>query len=215
MSANAPETTGLRERKKLLTRRALMEAATDLFERKGFHATSLEDIAAVVKISPRTLTRYFGSKEGVILGYEDDNNAALLRELAARPAAESPLEALRAATLAVIDGSSGEDSERYLRVQRLIMANPPLLARSLERITEHGHMLAGVLAVRMGVDPGADMYPRLAVGVVGAAVQTAKEQWLRGQDESAEKLTDLIREALDLLMSWPAPPTKADAAHRL
>ncbi|WP_405799244.1 TetR/AcrR family transcriptional regulator [Streptomyces sp. NBC_01506] len=215
MSANAPETTGLRERKKLLTRRALMEAATDLFERKGFRATSLEDIAAVVEISPRTLTRYFGSKEGVILGYEDDNNAALLRELAARPATESPLEALRAATLAVIDGSSGEDGERYLRVQRLIMANPPLLARSLERITEQGHTLAGVLAARMGVDPEADMYPRLAVGVVGAAVQTAKEQWLRGRDEPAEKLTGLIREALDLLMSWPAPPAKADAAHRL
>lgn len=206
MSANAPEAAGLRERKKLLTRRALMEAATDLFERKGFHATSLEDIAAVVNVSPRTLPRYFGSKEGVILGYEDDNNAALLRELVARPDTESPLEALRAATLAVIDGGSGEDGERYLRVQRLIMANPPLLARSLERTTEHGQALAGILAVRMGVDPDADMYPRLAVGVVGAAVQTAKEHWLRAQDEPAEKLMELIQEALDLLKSWPAPP---------
>ncbi|MFC8826735.1 TetR family transcriptional regulator [Streptomyces sp. NPDC057137] len=177
-----------------------------MFERKGFHATSLEDIAAVVNVSPRTLPRYFGSKEGVILGYEDDNNAALLRELVARPDMESPLEALRAATLAVIDGGSGEDGERYLRVQRLIMANPPLLAKSLERTTEHGHVLAGVLAVRMGVDPDADMYPRLAVGVVGAAVQTAKERWLRAQDEPAERLMELIQEALDLLKSWPAPP---------
>ncbi|MFE4366664.1 TetR/AcrR family transcriptional regulator [Streptomyces sp. NPDC056835] len=209
MRTNVPETAGLRERKKLLTRRALMEAATGLYERKGFHATSLEDIAAVVNVSPRTLTRYFGSKEGVILGYEDDDNAALLRELAARPAAESPLEALRAATLAVIDGSSGEDGERYLRVQRLIMANPPLLAKSLERTTEQCHVLAGVLAGRMGVDPDTDMYPRLVVGVVGAAVQTAKERWLRVPGEPAERLTDLFREALDLLGPWPAPPAKA------
>ncbi|MFJ9209440.1 TetR-family transcriptional regulator [Streptomyces sp. L-9-10] len=199
MRTNVPETAGLRERKKLLTRRALMEAATDLFERKGFHATSLEDIAAVVNVSPRTLTRYFGSKEGVILGYEDDDNATLLRELAARPAAESPLKAMRAATLAVLDGSSGEDGERYLRVQRLILANPPLLAKSLERTTEHSYVLAGVLAGRMGVDPDADMYPRLVVGVIGAAVQTAKERWLRVPGKPAEQLPDLVREALDLL----------------
>ncbi|MEV8393623.1 TetR/AcrR family transcriptional regulator [Streptomyces sp. NPDC057539] len=199
MRTYVPETAGLRERKKLLTRRALMEAATELYERKGFHATSLEDIAAVVNVSPRTLTRYFGSKEGVILGYEDDDHAALLRELAARPAAESPLEALRAATLAVIDGSSGEDGERYLRVQRLILANPPLLAKSLERTAEQCHGLTGLLAERMGVDADTTMYPRLVVGVVGAAVQTAKERWLRLPGEPTERLPDLVREALDLL----------------
>ncbi|MCF1592351.1 TetR/AcrR family transcriptional regulator [Streptomyces muensis] len=201
----APE--GLRERKKQVTRAALMEAAMDLYERDGFHATTLEDIAAVVGVSARTLTRYFGSKEGVVLGYEDDYHAIVAGELARRPAGESPLEALRASVLAAL-GAEGVDSGRYLRLQRLIITTPALLAKSLERTTEESHNLAGLLAERMGASPDADMRPRLVVSVVQAALQTAKEHWLRGQGDPSEDLTDLVRHALDLLGPGLTPPLK-------
>ncbi|MBV8290254.1 MAG: TetR/AcrR family transcriptional regulator, partial [Mycobacterium sp.] len=45
---------GLRERKKRATRRAISDAATELFMTKGFDNASIAEIAEVVGVSPQT-----------------------------------------------------------------------------------------------------------------------------------------------------------------
>src|ERR671911_220241 len=82
---------GLRERKKARTHEAIVDAALDLFERKGYEATTVEDIAAAADVSPRTFFRYFDSKVDLILAKNHETNVGLGALLAERPAGEGPV----------------------------------------------------------------------------------------------------------------------------
>jgi AcrR family transcriptional regulator len=55
----ATKKPGLRERKKRATREAILKAATNLFARDGFDATSVEKIAEHANLSRQTCFNYF------------------------------------------------------------------------------------------------------------------------------------------------------------
>ena len=63
-------TTGLRERKRLATMRSIQEKALDQFDERGFGVVTIEEIAAAADVSPSTVYRYFGTKEGLIVSDE-------------------------------------------------------------------------------------------------------------------------------------------------
>lgn len=63
-----PEPEVARGRRPSTTREAIARQALDLFERNGFDATTVDEIAAAVGISRRTFFRYYGSKRDVVWG---------------------------------------------------------------------------------------------------------------------------------------------------
>ena len=65
--------TGLRERKRLSAMRTIQERALDLFDQRGFDAVTIEEIAAAAEVSPSSVYRYFGTKEGLIVADEFDS----------------------------------------------------------------------------------------------------------------------------------------------
>jgi AcrR family transcriptional regulator len=53
--------------------RTIQERALDLFDERGFEAVTIEEIAAAAEVSPSSVYRYFGTKEGLIVADEFDS----------------------------------------------------------------------------------------------------------------------------------------------
>jgi len=65
--------TGLRERWRQNAMRTIQERALDLFDERGFDAVTIEEIAAAAEVSPSSVYRYFGTKEGLVVADEFDS----------------------------------------------------------------------------------------------------------------------------------------------
>jgi len=62
-----------------LTRQRIVEAALVSFEERGFHATSIDDIATAMDMSRAALYQYFENKEAIFVKLLYESGAALLR----------------------------------------------------------------------------------------------------------------------------------------
>jgi AcrR family transcriptional regulator len=105
--------TGLRERKKQQTSQRLLDAAGRLFTRKGFAATTMEEIAAAAEVSVGTLYNYYGTKNTILLAHIAARVAEMMESGAAvlaDPPAE-PDDAVQALVAAYLDGFLGLERE--------------------------------------------------------------------------------------------------------
>jgi AcrR family transcriptional regulator len=191
----APAAT-MAERKRLLVRSELAEAAVKLLADQGFEETTVDQIVAAVGMSRRTFSRYFDSKEDVIVHMLAEAGVRLCAELNARPADEPPAVALRRA-LSVFTSMSVGNPAKTLRVSRLILHTPALLARFLERQSQWQAEMTGILALRAGLDPDVDLRPAVAAGVALTAFQAALRRWV--DSDGSESLDEVVDQALALV----------------
>ena len=189
---------GLRERKKAKTRQALEDAALDLFASKGFDATTVDEIAAACDVSRRTFFRYYASKEEVLSGDHEDEEAAVFEFISARPASEPALTSLRAALGAMAD-QLATDRERLLAKMQIIGQTPSLESTALQHASEKVDRIVEALVARSEGDPAPDdvfrmrMVTQAAIGALRAAI----ERWAaEGGDGD---LGEVTTGALDLL----------------
>jgi AcrR family transcriptional regulator len=196
-------TTGLRERKKIATRQALHEAALRLVAERGLDGVSVDDIAARADVSPRTFFNYFPSKDDAVLGLDPDAAAAQATAFLARPADETPVQALRAVAHAQAEEMATATELWPLRL-KVIDTSPALLARLAAVFGEGERVLSAAIAERSGVRVGVDAYPTLLAGVAGAAMRTSLHRWLA--TDFTASLPGLVDEAWDVLAAGlPAP----------
>ncbi|MFF2192544.1 TetR family transcriptional regulator [Streptomyces sp. NPDC058157] len=193
---------GLRERKKRRTRDALLRAALLLFISQGYEHTTVDEITETVEVSQRTFFRYFANKEEVAFAVQDLVESHFVAALAARPAGEPPLRAMRAAVLAAWDTLDEALSEvvpvdLYMQAYRLIESTPALLAVHLRRSTELEERIARLVAEREGLDLDADPRPRIAVAAFCGVMRVTGRLWGQGQDVSVTAIRRMTEAYLD------------------
>ncbi|MFB9984218.1 TetR/AcrR family transcriptional regulator [Mesorhizobium kowhaii] len=172
---------GLREDKKDRTRTQLLEAGLDLIHKRGFEATTVADIAAAVGVSPRTLLRYFPTKEDVIVSWVQDGMTIIREELEERLKSEPPVVALLAsarAMLAVFE----EKSRFFLAIETAIRSNRSISARKEQMIAELIDEVARILASpdRPCRLPGVVAYT--VSGTVFALIRATISSWVEGRE---------------------------------
>src|ERR1700685_1246805 len=111
----------LRERKRDRTRKALINAAIDLFERQGYDGTTVADIAESADIGTRTFFSYFASKEELLFPDSDARVAAAVTAIANREPGDRPVDLLLRA-LRDVGAPDGEPDDMVDRVAALRVA---------------------------------------------------------------------------------------------
>lgn len=189
------EPIGLRQRKKAKTLDAIVTAALDLFERKGYDATTIEEIAEAADVSPRTFFRYFDSKQDLMKPPRDEE-PPFDRMLATRPPEEGPVEAMRHVMVSTLGAVLVEDPS-IARRMRVMLSTPSLRAIARDNFNEHEADFARTFAVRLGVAED-DLRPHVIASVVGNLMWTVINRWV---DEGGEpdKLLPMIDEGFALL----------------
>lgn len=75
-----PKGIPLTEEEQLRRRREIFEASVHLFLDKGFHETSMREIAKAVGVGKSTLYDYFKSKDEIIVSYFEDEISEITKQ---------------------------------------------------------------------------------------------------------------------------------------
>jgi len=157
---------GLRERRRRSAMRTIQERALDLFDANGFAAVTIEEIAAAAEVSPSSVYRYFGTKEGILVA--DEFDAMSQEAVAGLLDADDPV-----GSLARIVRTYEEASTTPQRRVRYFFQEPSVRSAVCAALDRAGQRIAPLLATA-GMTP---LQTRVATNAVVFGYFAALEQW--------------------------------------
>jgi AcrR family transcriptional regulator len=178
-------------------RAAILEAALAVFAERGYHASSIDDIAREGGVSKALIYEHFASKQQLYAELLDQHAGELLERLAAAVDEAGSTGAARLAT--GLDAFYRFVEEHRVAWRMLFRdANDPEMAAVLDRIVEQ---VTGVVAALIAQDPGSRASPgdesarehaiqMLAQMLVGS-VQSLANWWADHQEVPRERILEI------------------------
>jgi AcrR family transcriptional regulator len=152
---------GLRERKKLMTRQAILDTAHAMFAERGYDNVTVAEIADAVNVTAKTVFGYFPSKEDLVFSDEDQMRERLVARIRDRAPDETPLDAM-AALIRELMAEAGGDVVADLRRWRQMMGDSAVLRSRMRLMWER---FEEALAERLAEEAGQTRHapaPRVA-----------------------------------------------------
>lgn len=201
VSSSQTPMPGLRERKRLATRRAIQHAVVDLASEHGYDQVTIEEVSAAANVSPRTFFNYFASKEEAAVGDVPTlAGLAAAQEFLVEGQQENLLSGL-GRLLAAASSSFADDRSDSQRRRVLLREHPALFAKRMAVLHEFEDELADLVRRRLAIDElNADENPealqqraRLVALIGFATMRHAYRRWIEAEDDRS--LSSRIREA--------------------
>jgi AcrR family transcriptional regulator len=163
--------TGLRERKKQRTRETIARVAVELFDERGYQATTIADIAEAADVSTRTVFAYFPSKEEILFCEFPAIKQAFAQALAERPADKDTLDAVRDFMLAI---PHDKDALHHRR-ERIVNGDEMLRSHKRARLGEIYELLSASIAEDLDASAD-DLRPHVVAASLMAAFEVLSER---------------------------------------
>jgi AcrR family transcriptional regulator len=184
-------------------RERVLRASVEIFSRRGFRATSMNEIAAGVGLSKPTLYHYFRNKEELlVLIYRDvlDDSLRMAQETLA--AAATPLDAVRDLVVSRVVYTCENQELLKICFEEEDELRPDLAESLLERRRAFEDMLNGVVLehlaehpeVRLPVPP--KIFVNTCLGAVNWIYKWYSPQGARTPRELGEGMAEVLLRAL-------------------
>jgi AcrR family transcriptional regulator len=197
---------GLRERKKVRTRRSIAEAAARLFAERGYEKVTVADVARAAEVSEQTVYNYFRGKEQLVTDLDQQIQDRLRELIRERPAGMTPAAAIRDFTLDFVDGIREIDPALAKGELGYLAAISPTVHRlSLEMSDRQADVLAAAIGETGSVPPELARLQGIALaGVFQIIVSEAGRRAHEGQSQKriAKELRPVVLEMLEELDRW-------------
>jgi AcrR family transcriptional regulator len=183
----------LRARRRIASMKEIQALALGLFQRDGFEAVRIEQLAAAAGTSASTIYRYFGTKEGVVLwdDLEAPVGAGVTRRLLL---GDSPRRAIREAFCVDLADAIAREGEAHLERIRFIYDTPGVHGEALRQQLEETDSLASELVGLLEEDDDGFTAQVLSAACF-SVMDSAIKRWV--QEDGAVSLNDLMACAFD------------------
>jgi AcrR family transcriptional regulator len=185
----------------VLTREGILEAAARIFSEKGFHATSMQDIADAVNLQKASLYHHFSSKQEILVEILDHALDLINNRLEiVLSQSLSPDEKLRQAMISYFQTIAENKNLSAVLLLELRSLDPELKARQASRREKFERLWRDLIiegkqqGVFTNVDPS--LTGRAILGVMNWTVTWYRDDGPRSAREIADLFADLLLNGL-------------------
>jgi len=178
-------------------RQQLLNVALEVFSGAGYHATTMDDVAATAGVTKPVLYQHFNSKRALYLHLVDDVGDRMAAAITEKTVlVESPREQVEAGIAAYFDFVA-ENRAAFLLLFEGADRSDADVAEAVNRIEDS---MAELVAPLIAAGIESDQQRALAYGVVGAA-EAAGRAWSTGKlsiepSKLAAEIAELARSGL-------------------
>ena len=136
-----------RERRRTETRERIYRAALEIFARRGYLDTTVEDITEAADVGKGTFFNYFPTKEHVLATYGDERVAAIERSLQNVRTAKRSVRAALKELATDLAGQSAESPDLLRSIFAAHLSCAPVRAELQNRLQRARRLLAEIVAI--------------------------------------------------------------------
>jgi AcrR family transcriptional regulator len=181
----------------------------ELFQRRGYGRTTVEEIAAQAGLTERTFFRYFTDKREVLFSGSKDLEKSIVETIASAPREAAPFDVVAEAFAATGARLQALRDPSHVRArQALVLGHAELRERELIKLASLAAAATAALHARGVTEPAASLAAEAGLAIF----KVGFERWLGGK--KPHDLAAHVRAARDALRAVAAATRAAPSTTR-